>query len=496
MPQYQPTIRLPFGYVQGIPRQASEQIRRDFEEVINNLPTGSTMFDAIIDARLTTSSAGTHHYKNLTDLIANEVWTGTFTVGVIQSRVSQIVEPGGIVIPDNMVFIGNAPSAEPGAAVLGWDNGAGTWSVSLGKTVIYQGLTFEPSNSPNMQSGGRALYRDCWFGSNVTTTNAALFGSFATHFACVFNTSPSIASGSGSGSNHTFYNCDVAGNFSVGNLITVDFYGGSIGGTLTVTNGGQGNFYGSFNAVSLSSLGGAVTVNNVGATNNGLLSVSETSFPTDVTGNFGGINYSGTSTAGRHFKGSSNTPGNVVFTGPGHFELDANMNSSTDVVELHGDGIFAQIAAMSGILNCFSLTNSVIVCEFTTLGHSYYTFDAGTHNNVFIFGGTHNANFQTGSVILSTGLLNRVITEDTDSLLSGSGAPTSPNLLMGELAAIQSGVQTFPNPYTTVDVQRHDLLEGEIAAVQSGVQTIPAPVAATSDVNLHDFRQVFMLMGG
>jgi hypothetical protein len=89
-----PNHRVPFPYIHGLSKTDQFQLEEDFEYIVGLIPEPTAaLFDAIIDPTLTASDPTQHEYVNLTELLANETWTGLFNVGVRQSAEVPIVEP-------------------------------------------------------------------------------------------------------------------------------------------------------------------------------------------------------------------------------------------------------------------------------------------------------------------------------------------------------------------------------------------------------------------
>lgn len=85
------------GFYNGLPPEAQRKILRDFQSLAAAIIPSPTMFDAIIDPAIITSSPSTHQYINLTELVAHESWSaGTlFNIGVMERGHIGIVEALG-----------------------------------------------------------------------------------------------------------------------------------------------------------------------------------------------------------------------------------------------------------------------------------------------------------------------------------------------------------------------------------------------------------------
>lgn len=412
-----PGRQVPFPWVSGLDPVTQQELERNFEDLREQITAGVTIFDCVIDSalQLTGSQPSLHRYKNLTDLVANEVWTTTLSVGVIQRAGTQIVEPAQVSIPANITFTGIGAVA-PDATVKGWDNSV--FNVSAGHQIFYTSIAFDPSTVSNGQSGGGAVYYNCWFGANVSALNATINGTFAFAFTCRFANAISMISGAGFSATWNFFNCECAG-LSVSTLSTINYFGGVVRGTVTVAGSGtlictaqmqgalnlNGNNNQSTYINNTGGLGGNVAVTDVGT---GTL---------EITGAWSSVQIP-TRSGPTRFVGSGSTNGGFLdFSGPITVDLQDGPNSFGSHVVLRGDSIKAELGRITDRIEAIGVTNSVVKAAFDA---GYYTFDNATHNNIWIFSGTHGINFLPGSVSLGTGLLNRVITEDTDSLLSST----------------------------------------------------------------------------
>lgn len=147
MAEYKPALKLPFTQFPGLDQDSARRIWRDFEEIART--TGISLFDAIIDPSLSVSDPSTHQYKNLTDLIAHETWSTsyTFIVGVKQRNNPQIIEPTSpidISAKGDLALFGLGPVI-PDASHKGWD--WATLTCAATQQVTYYNLAFEPTSS-------------------------------------------------------------------------------------------------------------------------------------------------------------------------------------------------------------------------------------------------------------------------------------------------------------------------------------------------------------
>lgn len=475
MGQNQPSIKLPFVYVQGIPATAAQQIRRDFEEVINNIPTAPTVFDAVIDPALTASLPATHHYKNLSDLVLAENWSSTLSVGVIQRKGLPIIESGvpDITAKGDLALFGTTGSF--GSSGWQWQGLNGV----TGKQVTMVGITLDPTIPENVVGGGSIIVVDCWFGSNITSLHASVAGSGGTAIDCTFTGPMNFVSGGGIGLTDRFFNCNFQSTINIGNLFSVFISGGSISGTVTVGNCTSCEIYaaGVWNLTVSTNTGNAM-FNNLGGGFQGNVSCTATS-GIELNGNWGDVVMSGVPTGQRIFRGSGLS---LDITGPAQVDAMSTAANFGRHVILRGDSLRANLGMFAGRIECVALTNSLITATFFDTGSGWYTFDNSTHNNVFIFGGTHSVGFIQANVSVGTGVFNRVITEDLDSLLS-SAAALSPSLLNGEIAAVQSGVQVFPAVSSAVistDLWRKDFVLSDLLGPQAGVVQVPTPAPGSA----------------
>lgn len=514
-----PDIHLPYEFIAELPKEAQRQIWRDFRFLIDHLPAGLSVFDAIIDSDITTSSPGDHRYKNLTDLLANESWSDTFNVGVNQ-RSTAIVEPAGMSLAGKGDLALFGLGAVPGIQTThhkGW-----TWqalAVPTGQSVIYTGIAFTPTSSMTIQSGGVCTMRDSYCGANVTGLNANISGSSAFAFNTAFDGALSMSSSGGIQVPHHFYDCTAISGVTVGNLIDFVWLGGSIlGSTLTITGSAIASVSADLGNVVIGTNTNDVVVQKTGTNTGGTLSVTATAGNVTVRGTFQSVTFSGTSTGTRTFQGES--AGNFDFTGPGHVEAAVRGSGGAARATLRGSGITAYLAFAGLVINTavsmVGVVDATIIANIADpgAGAKAYSIDAASNRVLFILGGSHAPGFTVAPTNSGTNI--RIITEKDDSLVS-TPPVFNPTLLMGELAAIQSGViqipaptgaggapsgpaggslgGTYPSPIfsgrdTSFDKMDMDLLLTNLGVVTSGMEVQPLPKT------LPDFSQLFMLMGG
>ena len=139
---------VPYAFITGLNPVAQREIERDFLAVTDQISGGPDFFDAIIDPEATVADPILHLYKNLTDLVANEVWAPhrMFNVGVKQRGLVQIIEPTSplsIITLGDLSLWGLGPVTPLDATHLGWD-----WAVltcASTQQVFYYNLVFEPT---------------------------------------------------------------------------------------------------------------------------------------------------------------------------------------------------------------------------------------------------------------------------------------------------------------------------------------------------------------
>jgi hypothetical protein len=425
-----PTIRIPFEYVQGIPPQAAMEIYRDFQEVINAIPTSTlSSFDAIIDSSLTTSLPASHHYKNLTDLLANENWTTTLLVEVRQyaSSTQQIVEPGttSLAGKGDLALVGFDPWVFTDGTHKGWD-----WqvlTVPANQQFYAYGVNFAPTTAQKLVSGSVSRFDNCLIAGSCTgiANNGNSFNQ-AFAFGCQIQSTHSYTSGPGASLLLGFFSCEWTNDMTVdGTSTNVYIQGGGWRqqGTLTINSVVLALVGCNLNGVTIN---GPTTVyiNNTGDAGNASLNCTNTPTYAEIHGAFFDVTFTGTPAAGhtRIFEGSA--AHSLTFVGPGRCDATIYGSASTSFGGSCVDGKLTFLTGGNPWFNAVALLDSVITIQVgpgSGIGQKAYAFDAASFRNLLIIGGYAGANFTVAGTDASAGGTNRVITNAGDTLIPGGG---------------------------------------------------------------------------
>lgn len=487
----------PFKHIPDVSAAAAREIRRNFEAVFNL--QAASEFDAIIDPTLTASNPSLHFYKNLTELAANETWDTdhTFHVGVKAHHNVPIVEPGSAVdisTRGDLVLFGLGGPRNSGA----------TWNLlittSAAQTVFYHNLGLGGFLNSVVQNGagGTMVADGCFFYTTTSPVGVSIGACFLND--CYADGSLFFQGTAGSLQKVWMTSCLVSLELNFGTRTQAYVQGGAIGfnggNGLTIT--GVSDVYAESDIQSnltITSTGSNVSVVNTGVGTN--VSVSSTAPSVSVYGDWTAVSFTGVSAALRRFQGSGDS---IDFTGPGQV-IHTNKTAGFKV-KLRGVGVQAMVMLQQGAVQCLSLVDSQVMATFATA--AAFTLDASSTRCLCLLSGTHQAGwvFTTNS-----GTNNRIITETDDTFVtSPPAAGIPPSILNGEIAAVQSGVYTFPavNPGATagqLDAIHKDLIPAVLVGPQPGMQLIPAAAntgatAAQLDALAKDFHEGFLLMGG
>jgi hypothetical protein len=436
---YVASLKLPFSQFPGIDPEAARRIWRDFEAVSAALMAVPSIWDAIIDPTLTSSIPSLHQYVNLTELLANETWltTHTFKVGVKQQRGISISEPATVGLSlsgrgDLALFGLGEPLQDSTHVGWAWQTCGG----DAGQQVYLHNLSIGVGSfiSSNVLFNGVGMIvtlDGCYIGDGVgevvgTGAGYAVYANNTTFVDQQF-----LDSGGLSAQTHHYFDCIFIGGLNISRGITAYIMGGTIGenggATLTIANSASALVAANIKAnLTITGSGSTnIVVNNVGQLG-GTVTVSATIPNVTVTGDWSAVSFTGTPTGMRRFVGSGDSND---FTGPGQCDHVNKTGGAGHNVKLRGTGVIANVSILQGVaIQGLSLTHSVIVADYAVA--STFLFDASSSNNLAILGGTHVGGWGGTT---DSGTSNRIITETSDSLLSGfvTTALTSAHLLVG-----------------------------------------------------------------
>lgn len=490
------------GFYNDLPPEAQRKIHRDFQALAAAIVTSSTEFDAYLDPSLTVSNAGTHHYINMAELVAHETWASTrvFNIGVKQTVGTSIKEPSHVTTvcpgPISMTAPGhNQASFGDFGANAGrqrWDLNGGSVTVP---TVAYLSrieLTNTNVSFFSTPITGNLFMNDCRV--NGPDTSGAGGTGIVNPCTGVLSATGTVFAGVAFGNSVYAFECHLYWNvngFSDVTASSTDFI--FDGGTFTwsTSNGtlrfncARIYFRAAINVKQEeSSVNSAInivtTANSVGVEfdlngtvngSNGVIltipSMAAVGGNVTVKGNgYSGVTFGGLGTLGTaHFDidGIAGAAGSGVdISGPAEIRIHGILPGATAAnnITLRGTGIRADFVTICTpnngfvVLNLVGLTDSIVTIANDTHGGASgqcYAFDAACTRNILILGGLNNSYANPST---DAGTKNRVITEDTDTLLTRAAA-LSPSILNGEVAAVNSGVSgvfVYPPPSATVAV--------------------------------------------
>ena len=414
-----PRYTVPFPFIVDLtPRQAYE-IEQDFAYLASIIQPGTTVFDAIIDPALPTpADPFNHRYINLTQLLAYETWTTTLVVGVVQRIGIQIIETGTLAIPGHMTFIGTSPGRASPSTVSGWDILGGFVSTS-GRIITFDNLYFESSKGGDdtptpgaLVQGGTVYVRNCYFGAFISALNESVTGATAIAWDSEFAANLQFSSAAGVGITHTFYNCNAPAGFTqTSSLFTVLWYGGFVGGTVAASNGLT--MYGNIAANCTFTNGGSGPTTEYDIVNTGFGSAGfslASGCIGRIEGPWAGGTWSGT---GSKKVNISTNNGSTDITGPCDLHVNQLTSSFGAHVILRGDAISGEVHSIARI-ECIGITNSQVDAFVQSASACALSLDSTSAHNIFKMSGKHEA---SEGAFCDNGVNNRIITEDSDSLL-------------------------------------------------------------------------------
>lgn len=458
---------VPFRYITGLPKQAQLEIERDFLHLQQQIGGGSaTLFDAVIDGSATSNNSTTHTYMNLAGLVAGETaWgpTKLMVVAVLGRNGTPSVDTASVTMPGPLALIGGG---QTGPYIAGVPVSAtallparpqidlhGNVSILSAYPVTLDGVEL-----CNLQAASTSAF----FGAGVTVyarsttfmgegpvdqvSTVTSFGGQTLHaqdcdFYGVFPMPSSSA---------VLFNCGLGwggmANQNVNGTQQLVWIGGYLAGINWA--GTQLNFSGSSasyidwaydNTTSYSGQAGQPSPLILGYNSTGVhylrtrssvvlrtltVAAANGDFICDIDACQNMVVSGNTNSAQRrirgHFAGGS-TPVLDV-TGPAVLDVTTG-TSANDRIILRGKDVRAQINALGltgsvdGILKMVGLTDSFVILDAPNgaAGGKTHSFDAASTRNILILSGSNSGYTVPGT---DAGSLNRVITENSDSLMS------------------------------------------------------------------------------
>lgn len=471
------TARIPFTQIADLPPRSQIEIRRNFEELANSIVSNRSVFDAVIDGALATSSPSTHAYKNITDMLANETLssTGNFVCGVInRGPASAPIDTGNLVFTGSCSFI-----AEPGA--LGW-----TWTSSpmLPGSLCLMDIRGTIDSKYALNFSGIEIKKGGGAGATNPLIDSNPFGRVGL-FNCVVNGATNGSGGSIQGlcnggaiyavNTHfsecyptvttgttLMFNCFITGRTGIDWAPPGDLYwdGGGItpsaaNNTITITQAKTwvrillqppqlGGTSGGLAWVVNTGSGGHATIHMDSGVNSASVSVSAASGPTHISGNaWAAVTFSGNnSLVERTFQGVCAGP-NLDITGPARITATVTSVQGNNKAIFRGNGIVADMTIRGGAnpyIALIACTNSVIKAALVTPGSAgaqAYTIDAASSKCVLLIAGDTHANFSVASTNAGT---NCLVTDEMGAPPTGAAGgdltgSTYPNPLVAGIAA-------------------------------------------------------------
>lgn len=489
-------VKLPFPYIEGIPRRAAEQILRNFQELGGQFGSGDgTGYDAIIDGRLSASVPSEHKYVNLTELADNEdVLDVNATRSPLRILVlSDFTEDSlqTITIGRSLIIEGSPESAGVDAA-NGFESDNNVWwdtqgtiidagGVGSGLQVVFRHITLLDSSGTaktRLVSADAVVLDDVYVeGFNGLTqaydtiTNGKLIARDSTLVGIRFGNAAFLS--------NVNYAHTRTSNFTLTSS-TLLWDGGAIdsmgGGAVTITIDGTTKrqyvdlvWLPAF--ASSSSTMPTFSLANTGNTyfriqselNGPSVTITTAAGNTVVEGDIKVFTCNTPSTAGRIRKFNGRIQSDSTLNGPGQFDVVADSASLT----FSGSGIFARVqahSAASPILNLVGCDDSLILATVkSNASGKPYAIDANSDRTVLVVGGsstfsTAGTNSSSTSIVIDENLFGAAalaeFIRDTmgTALTAGSNISITPNDGADTITIAVTGITSYPGDEAIQDL--------------------------------------------
>lgn len=421
-----PGDAVPFRWISELPAKAQRELERNFLALQQQITTGLSIYDAIIDSELATSLPAKHQYKNLTDLVANETidTLHRLNVGVKQGHTA-ITEPGSVSIPGNLALFGIGDNVNTSTPAWQW-LGVGSSTMNC----LLQGLHIDwsqatPGATGSLANQGTLTVINCFFEQHIVGFNhAGVSGQQGEAWSSTFNGALVVAGSVGVGLTAKFYNCDLVGGITANSQITVRIIGGSCSNaSINITNShtfsATCDFSGGAPTINASGAG-AIYIENTADLSGGQPTVTAAGSDVTIVGQWSQtVHFDGTPAAGSKWSFLGSAAGLFVNGGVNAIAtLGTAFVSGRLTVQGASNMIQAQFNKFTNpAINFVGATHSQVraaALDWQGPGSKMYAFDSASHNNLLIVSGAFAAGFSTAST--DAGTNNRVITEISDTL--------------------------------------------------------------------------------